>query len=283
MIPLVVVIPTKNRRALLARALASVFMQDYPDYRIVVVNDGSTDGTGEYLDALKNERVGILTHSQSRGVNAARNAAFATLESGEWAVPLDDDDLLLPGALTRIATSLASMPEEIQIACFTTITRTGSGDHKTGRRFQPGEEWHDFTYYELFVDAGTDGDWRSAYRSSLFPTYNFQEDINGFEGEWWLLVGRDGIGVRAVPVETTLIDQSHEGEQLRLFAARRNPRAFVRAHLRIFRAHQEFLRNYPEVARERAISALKLSLRTLDPIMSVQFLRLYCDALVRGL
>lgn len=281
---LVVVIPTKDRRALLERCLGSVFAQDYPAYRVVVVNDGSKDDTSAYLAEAARDRVRVIEHSAPRGVNAARNRAYRILEEGEWAVPLDDDDLLLPGALQMIARRIQATPSAYRVLCFNTLIRTRAGLTDGGRRFAPGEDHYDPSYHALVTGEGlrTEGDNRAVLSSSLFPDYLFSEDVNGFEGEWWLLVGRDGVRVRYVPEKIIEIDQSHEGEQLRLVAARRNPASFVRAHARIFKEHEAFFRAYPEVDRARAVTAMKLALRAGDLRSLGSFAARFLRALVRG-
>lgn len=216
---LVVIIATKNRKFLLSRALASVHSQSYQNYRIVVVNDGSTDDTHEYLNSLRNSGIKIIHNDKSYGVNAARNAALKTIKPEEWAIPLDDDDMFLPDALTLIASNIKSAPPQIQVLCFNTITRTDQGDKNTGRQFESGEMWHDPTYKEFFLDPKSTGDNRAAYKWTLFPKYLFREDINGFEGEWSLLVARDNVGVRIRPERIILIDQVHKGEHLSHIAA----------------------------------------------------------------
>jgi glycosyltransferase involved in cell wall biosynthesis len=286
---LVIVIPTKNRRVLLERALASVFSQGYMDYRVVVINDGSTDGTREYLDSLENPKTQIVHHDKSRGVNVARNTAYRELQEGEWAVPLDDDDLFLPGAFETIAVTLKEIPMTVSVVAFNTIIQTRDREYVGGREYQEGELSRDFSYTEIITgDMGTNrGEPRCAYRWTLFPKYLFAEDINGFEGEWWLLVARDGIGIRYVNTPPiVLIDWRHEGEHLGDTASRQNPGSFARAHDRIFRAHRKFFATHPEYAADRAIVGLRVALRALDPVLTArfgyQYLRARRSLLFRG-
>lgn len=90
--PLVsVVIPTRNRKELLRRALDSVFAQTYTRLQVIVVDDASTDGTAAMLAALGDNRLLCLRHSQSRGGAAARNTGIQTT-TGAVIGFLDDDD-----------------------------------------------------------------------------------------------------------------------------------------------------------------------------------------------
>jgi glycosyltransferase involved in cell wall biosynthesis len=91
-----VVIPTYNRLGFLQQALSSVFVQRYRDHEIIVVDDGSSDGTSEYLASL-NGRVKSLSQRNS-GPAAARNLGVEHA-TGEYIAFLDSDDLWLPWTL----------------------------------------------------------------------------------------------------------------------------------------------------------------------------------------
>ena len=102
-----VVIPTRNRRPLLMRALHSVLTQRAVDLAVVVVDDGGTDGTGAAVDGLGNERVTCLALPASGGVSAARNAGL-DLARSDWVAFLDDDDLWAPDKLRSQLDALAA-------------------------------------------------------------------------------------------------------------------------------------------------------------------------------
>lgn len=95
-----VVVPTRNRRQLLLRTLGTVLGQEAVDLEVVVVDEGSTDGTSAAVSALGDARVVVVRHEQPRGVAAARNAGLARAQ-GEWVAFLDDDDLWAPTKLSR--------------------------------------------------------------------------------------------------------------------------------------------------------------------------------------
>ena len=91
-----VVIPTYNRLEFLKQALASVWAQTYTDYEVIVVDDGSTDGTREWL-TRQTERVHTVTQPNC-GPGAARNAGVGQAE-GRYVAFLDSDDVWLPWTL----------------------------------------------------------------------------------------------------------------------------------------------------------------------------------------
>jgi glycosyltransferase involved in cell wall biosynthesis len=92
-----VYMPTKNRLASLREAAASVLAQTHAEIELVIVDDGSTDGTSDYLAALARSdgRVVHLRNDVSQGPPAARNAAIERA-SGTFVTGLDDDDRFLP-------------------------------------------------------------------------------------------------------------------------------------------------------------------------------------------
>lgn len=104
-----VVIPTFNRRTLVREAVISVAAQSGVDYELVVVDDGSTDGTAASLRA---EFGGLvrLVETPNRGVAAARNAGVAA-SGGDWVAFLDSDDLWLPQKLAAQVDFLSSHRE----------------------------------------------------------------------------------------------------------------------------------------------------------------------------
>ena len=97
--PLVsVVIPTHNRRLRLARTLGTALHQPGVALEVIVVDDGSTDGTADYVADHPDRRVRGLRHDRAEGVAAARNTGIEAAR-GQWIAFLDDDDLWAPAKL----------------------------------------------------------------------------------------------------------------------------------------------------------------------------------------
>lgn len=97
-----IVIPTHNRVTWLARAVNSALAQSYTNYEIVIVNDGSTDNTQQYLEQLQNPKIRHIHNQKPTGAAAARNAAIR-IANGELITFLDDDDELYPDILADTA------------------------------------------------------------------------------------------------------------------------------------------------------------------------------------
>ncbi len=106
-----VVIPVRDRAAMVREAIASVLRQTHRDWALVVVDDGSRDGSAAAAEeelAGARRRAHVL-RQPPRGVAAARNAGAAAVDSA-WIAFLDSDDLWLPSKLERQLAWLAARP-----------------------------------------------------------------------------------------------------------------------------------------------------------------------------
>lgn len=92
-----VIIPLYNKESSIAQTLQSVFSQDYSDFEIVVVDDGSTDNSVEIVEAMNDPRIRLIKQ-ENGGPSKARNTGVKNAK-GEWIVFLDADDEMLPNAL----------------------------------------------------------------------------------------------------------------------------------------------------------------------------------------
>jgi glycosyltransferase involved in cell wall biosynthesis len=104
-----VIIPTYNRLSMLKEAIDSVLAQNFEDFELIVVDDGSTDGTGEAIGGYGG-RVKLLRLSENRGVSVARNRGI-TQAKGKYLAFLDSDDLWVKGKLKIQVEFLDSNPQ----------------------------------------------------------------------------------------------------------------------------------------------------------------------------
>lgn len=109
-----VIIPAFNRLHLLQRTLDSVLQQSFPDFELILSDDGSTDGTGEWVAGLNNEQL-IYLYQENKGVCAARNRG-AAIARGSYLVFLDSDDTVSPNWLADFHSGLAQTPADV-ITC----------------------------------------------------------------------------------------------------------------------------------------------------------------------
>lgn len=109
------IIPTFNRRDLVIRAIESVLAQTHPVDEIIVVDDGSTDGTDTALQARFGDRLHYVRQANA-GVSAARNLGLS-LTRGRYIALLDSDDEWMPDKTERQLAWLQRYPEHGMVLC----------------------------------------------------------------------------------------------------------------------------------------------------------------------
>ena len=103
-------IPTYNRKDYLKETLDSIFSQTYKDYEIVIVDDGSTDGTEEMIKKCGKS---ISYYWQKNAGEAATKNKLVELSNGKFITLIDSDDLLMPDAVERMVNAIESQPDEV--------------------------------------------------------------------------------------------------------------------------------------------------------------------------
>jgi glycosyltransferase involved in cell wall biosynthesis len=107
-----VIIPTRNRRALLQECLDSLRRQEGVPWEAIVVDDASTDDSWRWLAQLDDPRVSAIRQEVPQRQAVARNRALP-MARGRHVLFLDDDDLLTPGALAVLSAALDANPQAV--------------------------------------------------------------------------------------------------------------------------------------------------------------------------
>lgn len=126
--PLVsVLMPVYNGMDTLPKAIKSLLLQSYSNWKLIVVNDGSTDGTKEYLDDLGEQeaRFKIIHLDKNRGRGYARNVCLQNAE-GEYIAFLDADDMYFPTKLEKQVGYLEENPDVSLVGCGVGILEEGN-------------------------------------------------------------------------------------------------------------------------------------------------------------
>jgi glycosyltransferase involved in cell wall biosynthesis len=95
-----IVLPTYNRAELLGRSIQSVLGQTYRDFELIVVDDGSTDGTVEVVGGFRDRRIRYVPLARNTGAGAARNVGIR-MARGKLLAFQDSDDEWLPSKLAK--------------------------------------------------------------------------------------------------------------------------------------------------------------------------------------
>ena len=185
-----VVIPTYNRRGVLAHTLPTVLEQDFPadQYEVVVVVDGSTDTTVEFLRGLKAPCALRILEQSNRGPAAARNAGIAAARS-ELVLLLDDDIRCEPtlvrrhvaahdGAEPSVVFGLVLIAQESTPGLATDLVRDWYGNHAERISRHGGPE----SVYDVWVYSNCSapralllahGGYDESYRWAMFEDTDF--------------------------------------------------------------------------------------------------------------
>jgi glycosyltransferase involved in cell wall biosynthesis len=138
-----VVIPAYNAADFLGRTLDSVRSQTFDGYETIVVDDGSTDGTGDVAEAYfrRHAMQARVVRQTNRGVAAARNAGMR-LATGTYIALLDADDLWYPDKLTAVMMEFERRPEADLICHDENVTRDGRVV-RVSRRSRPSGDMYE--------------------------------------------------------------------------------------------------------------------------------------------
>lgn len=103
------IIPTFNRKKFLTKSVTSVLEQTYDNFELIVVDDGSSDGTELLMAQFKDKRIRFI-RQKNRGVSAARNAAMRAA-NGDFYAFLDSDDRWRKEKLENAASYIHKFPK----------------------------------------------------------------------------------------------------------------------------------------------------------------------------
>ncbi|MBN1392335.1 MAG: glycosyltransferase family 2 protein [Sedimentisphaerales bacterium] len=206
-----VCIPTYNRKDYLKETLQSVFAQTYKDYEVVVVDDGSTDGTEEMIKSLDRPvRYYWVNHI---GQYAARNKLIE-LAQGKYITFVDSDDLLFPDTIERLMNAIdKNGPDVIAYGAHVGLDEKGRFVKRKQRPLPSGNitsELFEFIY---------------VHSCGMMCAKRLYEDVGCFDASlrrcaFYKLLLKLSVKCKFIPVEgPTFKKRRHEGNvSLRSFA-----------------------------------------------------------------
>jgi glycosyltransferase involved in cell wall biosynthesis len=182
-----VVIPTRNRRDLVVRAVRSALQQSHADLEVVVVIDGPDPETRSVLCEVRDERFRWVELARQSGGSAARNAGVS-LARGEWVAFLDDDDEWFPRKIEKQLALANASSYLFPIVCSRLVARGPRADaiwpRKTPR--SPISEYL-FCRSSLFQGEGLIQTSSLLTKRELLLTAPFQDGLRKHQDWDWLL------------------------------------------------------------------------------------------------
>ncbi len=172
-----IVMATYERAHTLPRAIKSVLAQTFTEWELVIVDDGSSDGTREVIANFSDARIRYVRHPHNRGVTAAKNTGFDHAR-GPWLSTLDSDDEMVPRALATFAATLERVDPNLDaIAC-------NCLDAETGKMTGKGLEHDGIITLAEVLDHASGEHW-SVFHQRILGTQRFDERIRGYERVLW--------------------------------------------------------------------------------------------------
>lgn len=174
-----VIVPAYNSSKYVKKCIQSVLNQDYNNFELIVVNDGSTDNTLEILNTLskKDNRIKVLNQKNS-GVSSARNLGLSN-SSGEYITFLDSDDTLTKTALSDF---LSEINENVDLViCSSREVRLKGMDVLYPSKIYDNIYTikNDFIEFDLYIRKPC----ANLYRKSIIDNYNVRFPLSMSFGE----------------------------------------------------------------------------------------------------
>jgi glycosyltransferase involved in cell wall biosynthesis len=244
-----VVIPTRGRPDLVARAVASVRAQTHPSLEILVVVDGPDPATDDVLRAIDDPRLHPIGLPAAVGAAEARNVGVRAA-IGEWIAFLDDDDEWLPSKLERQLTTILASGVAQPIGFCPIVIRTATGRRAwRSRPPEPGEHPSEYLFVRrsLRVGEGTIGTSTIVARRSLLHEVPFDPAVRRYQDADWIL--------RATAAGATLV---YCPERLSIWTAPDARRSITAAHATDWRHAFDWILARRELVTARAYAAFIL-------------------------
>jgi glycosyltransferase involved in cell wall biosynthesis len=110
-----VVIPTYNRAQIIGRTIQSVLNQTYPDFEVIIVDDGSTDNTEEVVKGFGDDRLRYIRMKENSGTAGVPRNKGIEAARGEYIALLDSDDEWLPEKLEKQVSKFKSLSPDVGV------------------------------------------------------------------------------------------------------------------------------------------------------------------------
>lgn len=170
-----VVIPLYNKEASITQSLGSVLSQSFQNFEVVIVDDGSTDGSVSIVESMTDPRIRLIKQ-ENGGPSKARNTGVKNAR-GEWIVFLDADDELLPGAMEYFAQKIKAQAD-MDMFLGEVVVNNGKSEHLSCK-YKEGLVRNPFkahVFGKLYQCSGT-----TIYRKTIVEKYPFDERVRRYE------------------------------------------------------------------------------------------------------
>jgi glycosyltransferase involved in cell wall biosynthesis len=174
-----IIVPAYNVEKYVEKCLSSILEQTYPNIEVIVVNDGSTDKTGQLIDNVSqhDSKVRVI-HKKNAGVSAARNTGIET-STGDYLIFVDGDDYIAPDYVEYMLRLIETTGSDF---CLSKRCYTKSGEKQTENEYIEKLQPEDATALLLSPDVIV-GCWNKIFKRSLIVDNNIWFSSTLFYGE----------------------------------------------------------------------------------------------------
>ena len=176
-----IITPTYNRVHIIERTIDSILNQDYQNFEMIVIDDGSTDGTSKLMEKYQeNSKIKYLQMPKNQGVNAARNMGFKHIaKDSDWVTLLDSDDEFFPDALTNMK-KVINKNKKYHYFRFAEVFITGE------KACYAKHDNFVADYQSTIRGKDAYGGWTVTLSKNIIDKgFKFNETVNGFESLNW--------------------------------------------------------------------------------------------------
>lgn len=167
-----VIVPVYNAEKTLRQCVDSILAQEYKDFKLLLIDDGSKDGSPVICDeyAEKDARVRVF-HKENGGVSSARDVGLDYAQ-GEWITFIDSDDFITDGYFNGII----GRKEDVLIKGYITFTTNGIEGRKTADKLNHIPEFTSFLNHYI-TDSLLRAPWAKFYKRSMIGQLRFLTDM----------------------------------------------------------------------------------------------------------
>lgn len=182
-----IIVPTYNVKSYLEECVNSLLAQNYTDCEIIIVDDGSTDGSAQLCDKLQtvDSRIRVV-HQKNGGLSAARNTGLR-IAQGEYIGFIDSDDLILPSMFVDMIDALEKSHSDVAICNFEVFNKVNS--YKSLRYKDEVIDFSDENQVRFF-SAALDSSCNRVYRTNIIRKLGleFEPKNKVAQEDYWFLV-----------------------------------------------------------------------------------------------
>ena len=170
-----IIIPLYNKEPIIERSISSVLSQSFADLELIIVDDGSTDGSVSIVNGIYDNRIRLI-QQENGGPGKARNTGVEHCH-GDWILFLDADDELADGALQHLYEYTQKYPEANVIdGSFIVKTKNGERPHIHAEEWSVKNNFKAFFYRAILPRTGN-----TLFNTSFIKRYPYNTSIRRYE------------------------------------------------------------------------------------------------------